>query len=50
MSSRSSHPSPFTRATKVIVVADVVESVRLMELGEQDFIGRWHRFVNFAQE
>ncbi|MDE2607667.1 MAG: adenylate/guanylate cyclase domain-containing protein [Burkholderiales bacterium] len=42
--------SPFTRATKVIAVADVVESVRLMELGEQAFIQRWHRFVNFVQE
>lgn len=44
------HATPFTRATKVIAVADVVESVRLMELGEQDFIARWHRFVNFVQE
>jgi adenylate cyclase len=43
-------PNPFTRSTKVIAVADVVESVRLMEQGEQEFIGRWHRFVNFVQE
>ena len=50
MSFTSPVTSPFTRATKVIVVADVVESVRLMELGEQDFVGRWHRFVNFVQE
>src|SRR5881628_2673140 len=42
--------SPFTRATKVIAVADVVESVRLMEQAEQEFIGRWHRFVNFVHE
>jgi adenylate cyclase len=42
--------SRFTRATKVIAVADVVESVRLMEQDEQQFIGRWHRFVNFVQE
>jgi class 3 adenylate cyclase/tetratricopeptide (TPR) repeat protein len=42
--------SRFTRATKIIVVADVVESVRLMEQDEQEFIGRWHRFVNFVQE
>lgn len=42
--------SPFTRATKVIAVADVVESVRLMEQGEHEFIGRWHRFVNYVQE
>jgi class 3 adenylate cyclase/tetratricopeptide (TPR) repeat protein len=42
--------SPFTRATKVIAVADVVESVRLMELGEQEFVTRWHQFVNFVQD
>ena len=42
--------SPFTRATKVIAVADVVESVRLMEQGEQEFIARWHGFVNFVQD
>jgi class 3 adenylate cyclase/TolB-like protein len=41
---------PFTRATKVIAVADVVESVRLMEQGEQEFIARWHQFVNYVQD
>ena len=41
---------PFTRATKVIAVADVVESVRLMEQGEDEFITRWHQFVNFVQD
>lgn len=46
----SSAASPFTRATKVIAVADVVESVRLMEQGEQAFIVRWHEFVDFAEE
>lgn len=40
----------FTRSTKVIAVADVFESVRLMEQAEQEFIGRWHRFVNFVQD
>ena len=50
MSASSHHASPFTRATKVIAVADVVESVRLMELGEQEFIHRWHSFVNFVQD
>ena len=50
MSASPSVASPFTRATKVIAVADVVESVRLMEQGEQEFIARWHRFVNFVQE
>lgn len=42
--------SAFTRSTKVIAVADVVESVRLMELGEHEFIGRWHGFVNYVQD
>lgn len=42
--------SAFTRSTKVIAVADVVESVRLMELGEQEFIARWHGFVNHVQD
>lgn len=50
MPTATSHGYPFTRATKVIAVADVVESVRLMEQGEQEFIGRWHRFVNYVQE
>ncbi len=50
MSGLPPRTSPFTRATKVIAVADVVESVRLMELGEQEFVTRWHQFVNFVQE
>src|SRR4051812_46415712 len=40
----------FARHTKVIAVADVVESVRLMELDEQEFIRRWHGFVQFANQ
>lgn len=40
----------FARFTKVIAVADVVESVRLMELDEQEFIERWHSFVQFVGE
>ena len=50
MANPSTRASPFTRATKVIAVADVVESVRLMELAEHEFIARWHQFVNFVQE
>ena len=50
MSGLPPRTSPFTRSTKVIAVADVVESVRLMELGEHDFVTRWHQFVNFVQE
>jgi adenylate cyclase len=42
--------SPFTRATKVIAVADVYESVRLMEDDEEEFSTRWHHFVDFVLE
>lgn len=38
----------FPRFTKVIAVADVVESVRLMEEDEGEFIRRWKRFVGFV--
>jgi adenylate cyclase len=38
-------PHDFHRRTNVIVVADVVESVRLMEQDEHEFIQRWQRFV-----
>ena len=40
----------FSRHTKVILVADVVESVRLMEQGEHDFILRWQQFVRQTRE
>ncbi|WP_460890650.1 adenylate/guanylate cyclase domain-containing protein, partial [Ramlibacter alkalitolerans] len=39
-----------TRTTKIIAVADVVESVRLMEQDEQEFIARWQGFVGFVQQ
>ena len=42
--------SRFARHTKVIAVADVVESVRLMEQDAQEFIRRWHGFVGFAKQ
>ena len=42
--------SRFTRATKIIAVADVVESVRLMERAEHDFISRWQHFVDYVQD
>jgi adenylate cyclase len=42
--------SRFTRSTKVIAVADVVESVRLMEQDEQEFIRRWQGFVSFVHK
>lgn len=40
----------FDRRTQVIVVLDVVESVRLMEQDEHGFIRRWHDFVEFARQ
>ena len=47
----SREPAPSSdRATKVIAVADVVESVRLMEQDEEAFIRRWQRFVAFVQQ
>jgi len=41
---------PFRQITKVIMVLDVVESVRLMEQDEHGFIQRWHRFVQEATQ
>lgn len=38
------------RARRAIVVVDVVESVRLMQEHEADFIDRWRRFVNLAAQ
>jgi class 3 adenylate cyclase/TolB-like protein len=38
--------TPQQRARSAIVVADVVESVRLMQVDEAGFIERWRRFVN----
>ncbi len=47
---RMSHPGadlPFLlpRQTKVLMVLDVVESVRLMEQDEDECVQRWHRLV-----
>jgi TolB-like protein len=39
----------FPHFTKVVMVLDVVESVRLMEYDEHGFIQRWHRFVQHAR-
>jgi adenylate cyclase len=41
-------PHDVHRRTNVIMVADVVESVRLMEQDEHEFIQRWQRFVRRA--
>lgn len=43
-------PLDLQRQTKVILVVDVVESVRLMEQDEHDFIQRWQQFVRAARE
>lgn len=40
---------PFPHFTKVIMVLDVVESVRLMEHDEHGFIQRWHDFVEHVR-
>lgn len=40
----------FPRRTQVIMVLDVVESVRLMEQDEHGFIRTWHGFVQHARE
>lgn len=38
-------PFEFPQFTKVVMVLDVVESVRLMEQDERGFVQRWHSFV-----
>ncbi len=40
----------FVRLTGVILILDVVESVRLMEVDEPGFIHRWQRFVREIRE
>ena len=39
-----------TRSTKVLLVMDVVESVRLMEQDEDDFVQRWQQLVEHAEQ
>lgn len=38
------------RSTKVLLVMDVVESVRLMEQDEHDFVQRWQQLVQQAEQ
>ena len=48
----SAHTDPSfdaTRRTKVLMVMDVVESVRLMEQNENDFVARWQSLVEQAE-
>ncbi|WP_332814392.1 adenylate/guanylate cyclase domain-containing protein [Ramlibacter sp.] len=40
----------FVRLTGVILILDVVESVRLMEVDESGYIQRWQRFVREIRE
>ena len=40
---------PFACQTKILMVMDVVESVRLMEQDENDFVSRWQALVGQAE-
>ena len=42
-------PAHMDRSTKVLLVMDVVESVRLMEQDEDDFVRRWQQLVQHAE-
>jgi class 3 adenylate cyclase len=42
-------PAHMNRSTKVLLVMDVVESVRLMEQDEEDFVRRWQQLVQHAE-
>ena len=43
-------PSHINRSTKVLLVMDVVESVRLMEQDEDGFVRRWQQLVQHAEQ
>lgn len=43
-------PASLGRTSKVVMVADIVESVRLMESDEQDFITRWEHLVRHIRQ
>lgn len=43
-------PENMSRSTKVLLVMDVVESVRLMEQDEDDFVRRWQQLVQHAEQ
>lgn len=45
MNPNRANPSLSPRHTKVLLVMDVVESVRLMEQDEDEFVQRWQRLV-----
>ena len=43
-------PHALNRSTKVLLVMDVVESVRLMAFDEDDFVRRWQQLVQQAEQ
>src|SRR5687767_8626327 len=50
MSSLIELPAHMNRSTKVLLVMDVVESVRIMEQNEHDFVRRWQQLVQQAEQ
>ncbi|WP_176491336.1 adenylate/guanylate cyclase domain-containing protein [Polaromonas sp. AET17H-212] len=43
-------PANMTRSTKVLLVMDVVESVRIMEQDQDGFVRRWQQLVEEAEQ
>ena len=43
-------PAALTRNTKVLLVMDVVESVRIMEQDQDGFVRRWQQLVEHAEQ
>ncbi|WP_395055538.1 adenylate/guanylate cyclase domain-containing protein [Polaromonas sp.] len=43
-------PADLTRSTKVLLVMDVVESVRIMEQDQDGFVRRWQQLVEEAEQ
>ena len=43
-------PPAMTRSTKVLLVMDVVESVRIMEQDQDGFVRRWQQLVEHAEQ
>ena len=50
MSSLIELPNHMPRSTKVLLVMDVVESVRIMEQDQDDFVRRWQQLVQQAEQ
>jgi len=50
MSSPTEFLAPMSRSTKVLLVMDVVESVRIMEQDQDDFVRRWQQLVQQAEQ